>query len=538
MASTGIDTTSLLTILGVIAAVWAIVPPTSRLSFRLSLSWFDWIVVLGVLLTVHALIFEDVLRALRLYPVIAPWKWGFDKNGLLYLLFLGLTLYVWWRSRKTRLHPANLALFERLAMTLLHARKYEDLGVLLEQHLPAAFEIANSRGWRGQIISMVRPPGPPLPTFEFVEGRLLARATPPLPRLVAIQHKVRARLVDALTPKDSASLRAKSLIKLLLSSRQLAGYLAQAHPHLCLAVMTQATSLVDDFQDNFFDSLLRNESSIFYAELKNSHNLDVGHRLQILSENRLISFYLKDVQVAASLGVYRSLGESMLSMIDTDDDLPQSLNGPMRTYGDVEVYRCPIYCGVHFFRMMVLEGLHQQTSDHLWLHYVPHFVDHILARARSSTPDDENFEFATRFSYLLYQLVKVTTDWIEQAERVTEAGDVLTHESVDGRHAYIAFEACSALGPVMQDILQSAKVTDRLKDELFEAVLRTLGRIEAVPRLVPLANAIANSLVRPHGFKASEGYVQELGSRYSTMDYHLRKADCRLKRAIDAELAE
>jgi len=538
MASTGIDTTSLLTILGVIAAVWAIVPPTSRLSFRLSLSWFDWIVVLSILLTVHALIFEDVLRALRLYPVLGSWRCGFDKNGLIYLLFLGLTLYVWWRSRKTRLHPANVALFERLAMALFHARKYEDLGALLEQHLPAAIEIADSRGWRGHIISVVRPPSPPFPKFELVGGRLLARAAPPKPCLVVMQHKVRAWLVDAITPKDSASLRAASLIKLLLSSRQLVGYLALAHPHLCLSVMTQATRLVDDFQDNFFDSLLRNESSIFYSELKNSHNLDGGHRLRILPENRLISFYLKDVQVAASLGVYRSLGESMLSMIDSDDDLAQSLNGPMRTYGDVEVYRCPIYCGVHFFRMMVLEGLHQQTSDHLWLHYVPHFVDHILARARPLAPEDENFEFATRFSYLLYQLVKVTTDWIEQAERVTEAGDVLTHESVDGRHAYIAFEASRALGPVMQDILRSEKVTDRLKDELFEAILRTLGRIEAVPRLVPLANAVASSLVRPHGFNASEGYVQELGSRYSAMDYHLKKADSRLKRAIDAELAE
>jgi hypothetical protein len=356
--------------------------------------------------------------------------------------------------------------------------------------------------------------------------------------LVAIQYKARAWLFDALRPKDSASLRAASLIKALLSSRQLVGYLALAHPRLCLAVMDQSSRLVDDFQDNFFDSLLRNESSIFYADLKNNHNLDGGHRLQIPPENRLLAFYLKDVQVAASLGVYRSLGESMLSMIDTDDALSQNLNGPMRTYGDVEAYRCPIYCGVHFFRIMVLEGLHQQTSDHLWLHYVPHFVDHILARARPLTPDDENSEFATRFSYLLYQLVKLTTDWIEQAERVTEEGDLLTHEATDGRHAFIAFEACDALGPVMQDILQSEKVADRLKDELFEAALRTLGRIEAAPRLAHLANAMASSLVRPHGFKASDGYVQELSARYSAMDYHLRRADSRLKRAIDAEVTE
>ncbi|MDC8785695.1 hypothetical protein [Roseateles koreensis] len=58
--------------------------------------------------------------------------------------------------------------------------------------------------------------------------------------------------------------------------------------------------------------------------------------------------------------------------------------------------------------------------------------------------------------------------------------------------------------------------TERFKDELFEAILRTLGRIEAVPRLAPLANAMANSLVRPHGFKASDGYVQ--GSLFTSLE--------------------
>jgi hypothetical protein len=174
----------------------------------------------------------------------------------------------------------------------------------------------------------------------------------------------------------------------------------------------------------------------------------------------------------------------------------------------------------------------------LWLHYVPHFVDHILTRARPLAPDDENFEFATRFSYLLYQLVKVTTDWIEQAERVTEAGDVLTHESVDGRHAYIAFEACCALGPVMQDILRSEKVSERLKDEIFEAVLRSLGRLESIPRLAPLADAMVLSLVRPYGFKASSGYPGDLAARYAEVDFQLRRQDSRLMRAIQSELAE
>ncbi|MER3884927.1 hypothetical protein J9A88_27925, partial [Klebsiella pneumoniae] len=40
-----IDTTSLLTILGVIAAVWALITPNARLRLRFCLAWWDWAII-------------------------------------------------------------------------------------------------------------------------------------------------------------------------------------------------------------------------------------------------------------------------------------------------------------------------------------------------------------------------------------------------------------------------------------------------------------------------------------------------------------
>lgn len=532
MGTLSIDTTSLLTILGVIAAVWAIVPPTARLSFRLSLSWWDWLIVVGALLTVHLFVFEEVLRALRLYPVLGPWRWGFDKNGVIYLLFLGLTFYVYLRSRKTHLHRSNLALFERLAMSQLHARKLEELGSLLAQHLEAAFRIAQGSGIRNRIASWLRPPAPPMPTSRFIDRSLVEKPRPTVPLINDLWHKVRRWLANTSAPSEDRSVQARTLIKALLSSRQLVEHLALAHPYLCLAVMERVGKLVDDFQDNVFAAMLASESSIFYSDLKNNHNLDGGHRLHIPSENRLINFYMKNVKVAARLGVYRSVGEAVLSRIDADDELAKSLNGPMRTYHEVEAYRCPVFCGIHFFRVMVLEGLHQRTADHLWLHYVTHFVDHILDRARPLDPKDENDEFPTRFCYLLYQLVNVTTDWIEEAERVTEDGDQLDVVSRDGRHAYISFQASDAIGPVMQSILQSEKLSERLKDELLGAMLMSFKRVNAIPRLTPLARAFIGSVVRPYGFTARDGYIEELINRYDQQDHVLRAETPAFRQAI------
>jgi hypothetical protein len=51
----GIDTSALLTMMGLIAAVWAVVPEASKLSFRLSLSKFDWLFIWAALILIHGI---------------------------------------------------------------------------------------------------------------------------------------------------------------------------------------------------------------------------------------------------------------------------------------------------------------------------------------------------------------------------------------------------------------------------------------------------------------------------------------------------
>lgn len=67
--------------LGLIAAVWAVVPSSAKLSFRLSFAPLDWVVVFAALFAIHAFFFEPVLTALGLFPTLGPWLWGFDKSA-------------------------------------------------------------------------------------------------------------------------------------------------------------------------------------------------------------------------------------------------------------------------------------------------------------------------------------------------------------------------------------------------------------------------------------------------------------------------
>jgi hypothetical protein len=523
MNGSGIDTSALLTMLGLIAAVWALVPSTARLSFQLSLSRLDWAVIWGTLFAIHALYFEPVLRDRGLYWVIGPWRWGFDKGGAQYLLFLVLAGFVYLRSRRTRLNRRNLPLFEKLVTSLLHSRKFEELVPLMDHHLDATLAFANAESIRGRVATWLQPSLPPIVMAMGEDGRISIRSASQS-RLARLERWLRIRIASAIGPAKGYRQRARMVVRILLSSRDFVAYLAVVRPYLCLNVVERVGMIIEEFEDDFFEALLANEGSILYSELKNSQNLNGGdgHRRAIPEENRLLAFYLKDVKVAAKLGVYRSVGEAVLSRINVDDALLAKLNGPMFTYQETGKYRCPVFAGIGFFEIMVLEGLHQRLPDHLWLHYFPHFSRKLVSRARDLRPDDQNHEFPTPLCYLLYELVAATRDWIDDGIRLTEGDALVDPDARDGMHILISFEAAQATGRILEPILCSPQLTQGLKVELLTVVVRMLAELRHHPRLARLESALRESLITPYDTSINARYVSELRRSFDEVDHVLR----------------
>lgn len=534
MNPAGIDTSALLTMLGLIAAVWAVVPSTARLSFRLSLNRLDWLVIWAALLLIHGLFFEPVLTTLG-FPTLGPWLWGFDKSATQYLLFLLLAAFVYWRSRRTRLTRWNLGLFDELTTSLVHAGKHEELADFLQHHLGSALDLAAPTSVRSRLANAIRPPRPDFQVVFHDDGSITLGAGAPTSWLFRTWFSFREWVADLVGPSQRVQRRAAIVVKRLLSSRRLVGHLAIARPYLCIEVMERATRFVESFQDEFFNALLADESSIFYSELKNNDNYGgVGHRLALPEENRLLWFYCFDVAVAARLGVYRSIGEAVLARIDADEVLDKKLNGRLLTFQEVGKYHDPVYAGICFFRIMVLEGLHQRASDHLWLHYMSHFASHLVDRARAVRPEDANQEFPTPLGYLLYEVVDATAVWVSDAKAVTAPGDVLRPDQHEGNHIYISFEAAEAIGGVIQAILMSPRVPHRLKVELLGVALTTLRDLEQCPHLAPLAKVMRTYLIEPYGFRAQNNYLDILKQCFDEQDHVLRAHLGRFSEELDA----
>lgn len=320
----------------------------------------------------------------------------------------------------------------------------------------------------------------------------------------------------------------------LLSSRRLVARLAITRPYLCVEVMERATLVEDSFQHEFFNTLLINDASVFYSELKNNENLGKGkYRLALPEENRLLRFYCVNVDVAGRLGVYRSVGEAVLTRIDSDEALERRLNGRLLTFREVGKHHDPVYAGIQFFRIMVLEGLHQRAPDHLWLHYMPHFASRLVDRAREVRPEDENWEFPTPLSYLLYEIVDTTAVWMREAEVLTRPGDVIFPAQREDDHVYISFEAAEAIGRVIQVILLSSRVSCRLKNDLLTVALTTLRDLEQHDRLVPLAHVMQANLIEPYGF-IEQKYLSILKQCFEQQDPVLRSRLGRFREELDA----
>jgi hypothetical protein len=474
------------------------------------------------LLIIHGLFFEPVLITLGV-PTFGPWLWGFDKSATQYLLFLLLAAFVYWRSRRKMLTRWNIGLFDDLATSLLHGGKHEELTDLLSRHLEAALDLAAPKSVLSRLANAIRPPRPGFHVIFQDDGSFTLGAGAPTSWLFRRWFSFREWFADLVGPSQRVQRRAAIIVRRLLSSRRLTEHLAIARPYLCIEVMERATSLEERFQDEFFNALLADEASVLFSEIKNNDNFGKGgHRLALPDENRVLRFYCHDVAVAARLGVYRSVGEAVLARIDADEVLGKKLNGRLLTFQEAGKHHDPVYAGIWFFRIMVLEGLHQRVADHLWLHYMPHFASRLVDRARALRPEDEDHEFPTPLAYLLYEVVDATAVWVKDADALTRAGDVLLPGQQEGNHIHISFEAAEAIGRVIHTILLSPRVPRRLKGELLGVVLSTLRDLEKRAHLAALAAVMRAHLIQPYGFREKKNYLDILTRCFNDQDHVLR----------------
>lgn len=531
-----IDTTVLITILGLIAAVWAIVPANTRLRFRLGMSWVDWCVAIGVFLVIHYLVFEQFFRSIGLYYTLGPWRWGLDKGSTVYLLLLGLGFYILFRARKPKLANGKIGAFERLVNTLLLTKRYDELFTLIEPHLFKLFELVKHRPLSTKILNIISLK-PVMPTLYWDNGNLVTQ--PVHQSVIHEQYRsIHARLVSKLPEQDCLADRARYLIKSLLNQPQFVSYLSVSHPHFCLKVLTIPEVIREDFTELFVTALIADSNSLLYSELKDNKNLNGRYRLALPNSNRILCFLFKDVTTAERLALYKPIGDSVCRYIDEDRKLVEAYNLPLGYYDQSGRYRCPIYAGIKLFEIMIHEATHQGMQDHLWLFYFPHFTGKILNQLRDWEPGDANCEWPTPFHYLIYQIVTINSNWVADCIEVDESlisKQVASEPNFDSQ--YVPKQAIEALGTITQKILLSPKIDDRFKSNVLEIALGKFKRFKDRKEAATVVQEFIDSMILGNGY-VREGYRKELYRIFRTLDHSLRHDVDVFGRALKSALDE
>ena len=496
--TSAIDTSVLITILGLIAAVWAVVPSNTRLRFRLSMSWVDWGIAVSVFLIIHYLVFEPFFRSVGLFYTFGSWRWGLDKGSAVYLLLLGLGLYILLRARAPKLAAGKIGTFEVLVSKLLLTRRYDELFTLIEPHLFKLFELSNAY------------------TSLFRKKWSSRIKVPACSSLTGLKTKIRA--------KSRHADRARDILKSILNQPQFVAYLSVSHPHFCLRILAVEEVVREDFTELFVAALINDTNSLLYSELKNNQNLNGRYRLALPSSNRILHFLFNDVTTAERLALYQPIGETVCRRIDEDPKLAEAYNLSMGYYNESGKYRCPIHAGIKLFEIMIHEAIHQGIQDHLWLFYFTHFTDKILWQLRDQQPTDSHHEWPTPFHFLLYEIVTITSDWVEDFIDVKPnsiAEQVRNQVGFDGQ--YISKQAADALGRIVQSILASPKIDDRFKGYMLEICLERYKRFQNRKDANTVAHVFVNSMIFGDEYTTQKSYRRELHRIFQELDHVLRR---------------
>lgn len=160
-----INTEPLLTIMGIVAAAWAIIPRTRLLQISLNLSWIDWSLTGFALFLANYLTFEPLLSSLNLYYSIGPWPPGLDSASATYLTFLAWLTYAYLRSRFGRLPRSKTKKFKELINRLIATRQYDELALIIEPQIERLIHIDNTqppitraRNWLSNLSSKASKP--------------------------------------------------------------------------------------------------------------------------------------------------------------------------------------------------------------------------------------------------------------------------------------------------------------------------------------------------------------------------------------------
>jgi hypothetical protein len=509
-----LDPSGILTILGLAVAVYAIIPREKRLDIGLRISNTDWLIIGTTLVVVHYIIYFPVLKEIGFAFDLGYWRYGFNEENSIYLIFLGLGAFLIIRAKMARVKRSNISSANELFEELILEKKYGEVALLTEQHIREITKVKRSDSYRNQLANNIRPASYFDTHFEKKKPGYLDMHFSK--QLIWISSRIEK--------DDGKSEVATNIIRRLINNYGFVRHLSISRPYLGITIIEIDTGFTEDFLKNFIYSLLENEGSIYYYELEHTQNLTSNNRYYLSKSNRLLQYLFNDIKVSEKLAIYKPVGDKVCEFIEYDEKLIVRYNEPLGTYYESQRFKCPIDSSIHFFEIMIIESMHQGIRWHMWLYYLPTFVRKILDKLKPSPDVDLSSEWPTPFYYILYHIVSVMLDWLDEYSHVDDKSQLqMENENLCHDNGSIPKSTVLALGNIVFMIISSHSVSEHFKTDILEIVLRHLRDKSHDDDQASLNRVLMKSILR-NGFhnKLDREYIEIFQEYYQAVDHVIR----------------
>lgn len=480
-----------ITVLTLIAAVLAVTPRERLLDIRVRVREFDWLTLSLAFVTVLALEFYDFLQPHYswMLPKESWWK-GITPKNAMYLVLLVEAAILSLRLRWAKLTPGKMRTFRDLVEELYWNESYSELFALLQTHLKSLFRIYSANYFLPRLRAQLDP-------LRYISlsavNELTAslgmpapiRSTPTYFQRVSrrISSPVKYwgwRVIRLFPANDQPQSYAQEIVRGIFLNPKFLTALAQTRPYLGLEIIVLSKNSFErnDFVNLFVKELLRDPHSALFIEIENNQNNIANNRYDIIPSNRLLHFFLSDVRVAKEVGIYKPIGDFVISYLDGFTRNPQDDPYNWSNDNDFEqtgIWRSPLFLCIRFFDIMVKEALFQNMFWHMWLYYMPLICERMVRNFRLHDDPlvETEYEFPTRYGHLLYEMFSSMRSWIlavfdlpqDQTNVILKSTSPALHENGN-----IPKSTIIALAECLRIVLTSVDISDRTKRSLTNMV--------------------------------------------------------------------
>jgi hypothetical protein len=271
---------------------------------------------------------------------------------------------------------------------------------------------------------------------------------------------------------------ANEVFRLLLQTPELTSYIAKSRPYFGIQLLSCSVSGIDEFCDDYLRVMIANLGTILYTEIEQNRNISSNAGYWLPEHNRLLHFLFANAKTAERLGVWKPIGEYVISTLRLENDpaYARYLNEPADDFDD-EKWADRTFVAIRFFDLMVTAAEYQGIQWHMWLYYFPHFLEGLLKIYDTSGKGiDLSAEWPTRAAYLIYELFNALTRWIDDIKDLPSNSPhlALDNDNLSHQNSSIPKSAILALVSCLESLLTADSVDLRFKKYIHDMVMRVL----------------------------------------------------------------